>query len=243
MIKGRIPVGAKLFDGARRCCLYDFFSHDNSIWVNWCPECMCKVENCQMSHMNPRFGDYPNLGRFMFQGIISEMAKQCVWRFCFQYAKFSVSLMLNPIALSQISFHSMYNQFTLMIPFVPIRYKTDRSRTLEILFRMLDSFQELKVGNQIVLVPNQCMHLLKPSSKMEFLAKGAIMLRLAGSLVGSLQCKEAIIRRVLNTPNMKRLGLFRKQHVYFCNALLRVMKNYDAPAGLIAIFEAFTLKH
>jgi hypothetical protein len=193
--------------------------------------------------MDSRFGDYPNLGRFMFQRIISEMAEQCVWRFCFQYAKFSVSLMLNPIALSQISFHSMHNQFTLMIPFVPIRYKTDRSRTLEILFRILDRFQELQVGNQLVLVPNPCMLLLKPSSKMEFLAKGAIVLRLAGSLVGSLQCKEAIIRCVLNSPNMKRLGLFRKQHVYFCNALLGVMKNYGAPAGLIAIFEAFTSKH
>ena len=240
MFNGRIPVGAQLIDGAGRFCKHVFFSHNKSMWSNCCPICMCKVEDCQNDgHMNPRCGgEYPNVGRYMFQRIVSEMADECFWRFCFQYAKFSVSLMLNPIALSQVSFHLLDDQCKFMIPFLPSRYKPDRSRTVEMLFGILDRFQELQVGNQLVLVPKPCMLLLEPSSKMEFLTKGSMVHRLAGSLVGS-QFKEAIIRRVLNSPNMKRLGLFRAQNRSFCNEILKVLRMYKAPEGLIAIFEAF----
>jgi hypothetical protein len=237
--KGLIPVGAKLYD-SYLMSHKGFFSSNNSNWSNWCPKCDCKVEDCTlMNHTDPQHGLYPNLGRHMFKRIVSKMALKFFWRFCFQYAKFSVSLMLNPIALSQVSFNLLDdNQCKFMIPFLPSRYKPDRSRTVEMLFGILDSFQELQIGNQSALVPKPCMLLLEPSSKMGFLTKGSMAHRLAGSLVGS-QFKEAIIMRVLISPNMKRLGLFRAQNRSFCKEILKVLRMYRAPAGLISIFEAF----
>jgi hypothetical protein len=114
IINGRIPVGATLYEHRGRYCPHDFLSDNNSMWANCCPQ--CKAVECQRGHMNPKCGDYPNMGRYMFEMIVSKMAEECFWRFCVQYANFSVSLMLNPIALSQVSFHSMHNQCKLMIP-------------------------------------------------------------------------------------------------------------------------------
>jgi hypothetical protein len=237
IINGRIPVGATLYEHRGRYCHYDFISNDDSMWANCCPQ--CKAVECQRGHMNPKCGDYPDMGRYMFEMIVSKMAEECFWRFCFQYAKFSVSLMLNPIVLSQVSFHSMHNQCKFMIPFLPKQYN---SHPVGMISKIMDFFQELKVGNKSVYVPWPCMLLLKPSSKMDFLKKGAFVQRLAASL-GERQYKEAIMRRVLNSPNMKRLGLFSRENRWFCSDILKVLRMYDAPAGLIAIFEAFTSKH
>jgi hypothetical protein len=245
MIKGQIPVGARLIDSVRRSCLFDFCSNDKSIWANHCPECKCNVDDCKNdSHMNPSSGMYPDMGRYMFGRIVSKMAEECFWRFCFKYAEFSVSLMLNPNALSQVSFHSMHNQCKLMIPFLPRLYK---SKPVEMLSKILDEFQELQVGNQSVFVPEPCMLLVEPSSKMDFLKKGAIVHKLARSLVGPYlvgsKYNEAIMRRVLNSPDMKRLRLFSKLNRWFCDDILKVLRMYKAPANLIAIFEAFLSKH
>jgi hypothetical protein len=236
IINGRIPVGATLYEHRGRYCPHVFRSDNNSMWAICCPE--CKAVECQRGHMNPEWGKYPVMGRYMFESIVSKMAEECFWRFCVQYANFSVSLMLNPIALSQVSFHSMHNQCKLMIPFLPKRYK---SHPVEMISKIMDLFEELQVGNQSVYVPGPCMLLLKPSSKMDFLKKGAFVQKLAASL-GKIQYKEAIMRRVLNSPNMKRLRLFSKLNRWFCDDVLKVQKAYKAPADLIAIFEAFTSK-
>ena len=245
---GRIPVGAKLMYGAGRKCNYDFVSHDRSFWANVCPKCRLRVDNsddsignpkyCQNDgHMHPHRGEYSNLGRYMFQRIFKEVSNHYFWMFCTEYAKFCASLMLNPTALSQVSFHSRNFDLKLTLPFLPIWHKTDKHEAYR-MREILMHFQEARVGNQSVLFPETCMLLLEPSSKMEFLTKGAIVQKLAGFLVGS-QFKEEIMRCVLNAPNRERIGLFRKQNHAFCKSILEVLRiDNAAPQGLIGIFEA-----
>lgn len=249
---GRIPVGAELIDGAGRFCIHNFFSHDKSFWANVCPKCWLHVDNsddsignpkyCQNDgHMHPHRGDYPNLGRYMFHRISKEVSNRYFWMFCTQYAKFCASLMLNPNALSQVSFHSRNFDLMLTLPFLPIWHKTDKYEAYRIR-EILKHFQETQVGNQPVLFPKPCMLLLEPSSKMEFLTKGSMVHRLAVSLTKD-KFKEVIMRRVLNAPNRKRLGLFREQNHAFCKSILEVLRiDNAAPRGLIGIFEEFSTR-
>lgn len=246
---GRIPVGAELMDCAGRICIYNFFSHDKSFWANVCPRCMRRVEKynddshmnpecCQNdSHMHPHRGEYSNMGRYMFQRISEEVSNHYFWMFCTEYAKFCASLMLNPNALSQVSFNSRNFDLKLTLPFLPIWHKTDKHEAYR-MREILKHFQETQVGNQPVLFPETCMLLLEPSSKMEFLTKGAMVQKLAASLTQN-KFKEAIMRRVLNAPNRERIGLFRKQNHAFCKSILEVLRiDNAAPQGLIRIFGA-----
>ena len=244
---GRIPVGAKLMDGAGRFCTYNFFSHDKSFWANVCPKCRLHVDNtdesignpkyCQNDgHMHPHRGEYSNMGRYMFLRIFEEVSNQYFWMFCTQYARFCASLMLNPNALSQVSFHSRNTDLELKLPFLPIWHKTDRHEAYRIR-EILKMLQEVQVGNQCVLFPKPCLLLLEPSSRHGLIMKGAIVQKMAVSLVGN-HFKEAIMRRVLNAPNRKRLGLFKAQNTSFCKEILKFLRMHKAPEGLIRIFEA-----
>jgi hypothetical protein len=249
---GRIPVSAELIDGAGRFCTYNFFSHDNSFWANVCPKCCLHVDNSDASigdpkfcqndgHMHPQRGDYPNLGRYMFMRIFEEISNHYFWMFCTEYAKFCASLMLNPNALSQVSFHSRNFVLMLTLPFLPIWHKTDRDEAYR-MREFLKMLQETQVGNKPVLFPQPCMLLLKPSSKMEFLTKGVMVQKLAASLTQN-KFKEAIMRRVLNAPDKKKLCLFKKRNTSFCKELLKFLQTYKAPEGLVCIFEALCEKH
>lgn len=247
---GRIPVGAKLMDCAGRICIYNFFSHDKSFWANVCPRCMRRVEKynddddshmnpecCQDdSHMHPHRGEYSNMGRYMFMRIFEEISNQYFWMFCTQYAKFCASLMLNPNALSQVSFHSRNFDLMLTLPFLPIWHKTDKHEAYR-MREILKHFQETQVGNQPVLFPKPCMLLLEPSSKNVLIMQSAIVQKLAVSLTQN-QFKEAIMRRVLNAPNTNKLCLFKKQNTSFCKEILKFLRMHKAPEGLIRIFEA-----
>lgn len=249
---GRIPVGAKLMDCAGRFCTHHFFSHDGSFWANICPKCMLLVDNsddsagnpayCQNDgHMHPHRGEYSNMGRYMFLRIFEEVSNQYFWMFCTEYAKFCTSLMLNPNALSHVSFHSRNTHLGLKLPFLPIWHKTDRHEAYR-MSEILKMLQELQVGNQSVLFPKPCMLLLEPSSKMEFLTKGAMVQKLAASLTKN-KFKEVIMRRVLNAPNTKKLCLFEEQNISFCKEILKFLRSNKAPEGLIRIFEAICEKH
>jgi hypothetical protein len=250
---GRIPVGAKLMDCEGRVCLYHFSSHNGSLWTNICPKCRLHVDNSDKSigdpkycqndgHMHQQMGDYPHLGRYMFKRIFDGISNHYFWMFCTQYAKFCASLMLNPNALSQVSFHSRNFDLMLTLPFLPIWHKTDKHEAYR-MREILKMLQEKHVGNQPVLFPKTCMLLLEPSLKMEFLTKGAIVQKLAASLTEN-KFKEVIMRRVLNAPDKKKLCFFKKQNTSFCKEILKFLRMHEAPEGLVRIFEALCeIKH
>jgi hypothetical protein len=231
---GLIPAGVQLVDSGGRICIDQFVSNGETIWNGVCPKCMCRVEDCKdVSHM----GEYSKMGRYMFLRILEEVSKQYFWMFCTQYAKFCTSVMLYPTALSQVSFHSTRNQLSLIIPFLPIRYKDDNYEFIIRQMLGMGMFQETPIGKNSVLFPKPCMLLLEPSLKNDFIMKSAIVQKLANFL-GKDQFNEAIIRRVLNAPNRKRLCLFKAQNSSFCKKILESLLAYKAHKGLILIFEA-----
>lgn len=235
ILKGKIPADARLSDGYRLTHVVRS-SIPDSLWGDMCPRCGYVCGNGD--HMNPNWGQFPNLGRYMFENIISESAREFFYMFCAEYARFYTSVLHFPLILSDVCVGSLsQREDGLKIPVLPSFFKG-----IHFMQSILGEFKEIEIyENKTTLVPLSFVPLLdKKPNRIDLLGRGAIPRKIVHSLNLGSSIGSSIMRRVLHASNMQRLDAFKAPNSVFCGKILRVLRSDLEQSELLkALIAAF----
>jgi len=252
-----IPAGARMSNG----CSYltaPNLSSKGSFWADMCPRCGWLCRNSD--HMDKTWGQFPNLGRAMWESIITEFAKEFFFMFCSEYAKFVCWVLENPFIFANRWIrrsNSIRNgcNFQIRMPFLPEIFKDQ----VFVLRTLLPCFETLPTQDGgCILVPKPFMMIIdttkmyqpiddsenrtflyrprdKPKSKNTVHQTG-MLTKVAQSLGCIGGFSDSILRRVLHTPNEGLLRRFKDENLILTKKLLRILGHFKKE-GLIKAFE------
>ena len=250
-----IPAGARLISG---CYLTaPNLSSDGSFWADMCPRCCWICGNSE--HMDKNWGQFPNLGRGMWESIITETAKEFFFMFCSEYAKFVCSVLENPFIFANRMIRRSNPlqrgcEFEMGIPSFPEIFEKEVffKRTLPPCFAKLPTHD-----GGCRLVPSPFMMIINPakykpiddSANMSFESKRRVNPKskkmdprtgMLTKVAKSLGCfggfSDSILRRVLHTPNEGLLREFKDENLILTKKLLRILGHFKNEC-LIQVFE------
>lgn len=235
---GKIPVGAILCDGRSSTRVPVRSSIPDSLWGDICPSCgyVCG----RSDHMNPSWGEFSNLGRYMFANIISEITRKFVYKFFVEYARFYASVLCFPLILSDVCMGSLsQREDGLKIPVLPSSPNFEDEHFMR---SILGDFKEIEISeNKTVLVPLSLVPLFeKRPKRSNLLSRGAVLSKLICSLTPESSIGTSIMRRVLHTPNKQRLDAFKAPNGVFCGKILHILRSdreQEPLRELITVFE------
>ena len=245
-----IPAGACLSNGG--CYISNpNLSSDGSFWADMCPRCGCGCMDFN-AHMDKSLGQFPNLGRVMWESIITKIAKEFFFMFCSEYAKFICWVLENPFIFAnrwirRSKFLQTGCEFEMGIPslpgifdneifvqtflhcFVKLPTKDGGYRLVPSPFMMIIDPAKYKPINDSAHMSFRSRMSLKPKFK-KIVSQTAMLTKAAKSLgcVGGFA--DSILRRVLHTPNEGLLMEFKHENIILMKKLL---KN----DGLLPVFE------
>lgn len=235
-----IPAGARLSSG---CYLTDFnLSSDDSFWADMCPICGCFCGRFT-DHMDKSWGQFPNLGRGMWESIINETANGFLMMFFSQYAKFVCWVLENPFIFAnrwirRSKFLQTGCEFEMGIPYLPVIFKEKVffNRTLLPCFvklTMQDGSCRL-VPKPFMLIVDRSNHKpiddsasrrkVNPKSKKTGPYTGMLtkVVKSLGCVSGSA---DRILRQVLHTPNEELLREFKNQNIILIKNLREILRH------------------
>jgi hypothetical protein len=161
IIDALIPADTRLKSGNYNTA--PNLSSDGSFWADMCP--MCGYFCGRFSdHMDKSCGQFPNLGRGMWESIITETAKEFFFMFCSEYAKFVCWVLENPFIFANRMirrsnpFRTGCN-FKMRMPFLPgIFIHRFFMKTLQPCFETLPT-----QDGGCILVPKPFMLMIHPN--------------------------------------------------------------------------------
>jgi hypothetical protein len=256
IIDALIPAGARLSNGG--CYLTaPNLSSDGSFWADECPRCGWSCGN--FDHMDKSWGQFPNLGRAMWESIITEFAKEFFFMFCSEYAKFMCSVLENPFIFTNRWIRRSNSiqrgcEFEMGIPSFPEIFEKEVffKRTLPPCFAKLPTHD-----GGCRLVPSPFMMIIDPakykpiddSTNMSFASKRRVNPKskkmdprtgMLTKVAKSLGCfggfADSILRRVLHTPNEGLPREFKDENLILTKKLLRILGHFKKKC-LIKAFE------
>jgi len=232
-------------------------SSDGSFWANMCPRCGWLCGNSD--HMDKTWGQFPSLGRGMWESIITETAKEFFFMFCSEYAKLVCWVLENPFIFAnrwipRSKFLQTGCEFEMGIPSLPRIFENEFfvKRTLPHCFTKLPT-----QDGGCRLVPSPFMMIIDPakykpiddSANMSFASRRRVkpelkkmdtrtgMLTRVAQLLGcSDRFADSILRRVLHTPSEGILREFKDENLVMTKKLLRVLDHFNK-RDLIKAFE------
>jgi hypothetical protein len=246
IIDALIPAGARLSNG---CYLTDFnLSSDDSFWADMCPRCGCLCGN--FDHMDKGWGQFPNLGRGMWESIITEIAKKFFFMFCSEYAKFVCWVLENPFIFANRMIRRSNPlqrgcEFEMGIPSLPDIFKN------KVFFKrtLLPCFEQLLTHDGgCRLVPSPFMMIIDPenhkpiddSANMSFTSRRRVNPKpkkmdprtgMLTKVAESLGCfggfAKSILRRVLHTPSEGILREFKDENLILTEKLMRILGHFQ----------------
>jgi hypothetical protein len=255
IIDARIPAGARLLSG---CYLTaPNLSSDGSFWADECPRCGW---NCgDFDHMDKSWGQFPNLGRGMWESIITETAKNFFAMFCSDYAKFMCWVLENPFIFANRMVRRSKPlqrgcEFEMGIPSLPGIF----DKQVFVLRTLLPCFEKLPTQDGgCMLVPSPFMMIIDPakykpiddSANMSFASRRRVnpkskkmdprtgmLTKVAESLGCFGRFADSILRRVLHTPSEGILREFKDENLILTGKLMRILGHFQNK-DLIQAFE------
>lgn len=256
-----IPAGARLLSG---CYLTaPNLSSDGSFWADMCPHHGCWGRCGKFDHMDKNWGQFPNLGRGMWESIITEVSKEFFFIFCSEYAKFVCWVLENPFIFAnrwvgRSNPLQRGSEFEMGIPFLPEIFENE----VYVLRTLLPCFVKLPAQNGCcMLVPRPFMMIVDPtkyqpiddSENMSYFTRYSGFSRRVkpkskmGAHIGmltkvaeSLDCvggfADSILRRVLHAPDKGLINEFKDENLILTKKLLRILGHFKNE-GLLQVFK------